>query len=90
MTRSRREGAVGFRKYTKENRARLASMTDDELLAHERERHGNPYMTLTTAKELRKTALKFWHLGAAREWAEEQAREDARRELRAKLWPNGS
>jgi len=67
-------------------RARLARMSDNELLAYERERHGDPYMTLGMAKALRKTALKFWHLGAARE----QAREDARRELRAKLWPNGS
>ena len=81
---------MSARKYTKENRDQLVSMTDDELLAYERQRHGNPYMTLGTAKELRKTALKFWHLGAARGQAEEQARKDARRELRAKLWPNGS
>jgi hypothetical protein len=81
---------VSARKYSKENRDRLVSMTDDELLAYERQRHGNPYMTLGTAKELQKTALKFWHLGAARERAEEMARKDARRELRAKLWPNGS
>jgi hypothetical protein len=65
-------------------------MADDELLAYERERHGNPYMSLGLAKELRKLDLKFWHLGAARELAEEEAREDARRNLRAKLWPNGS
>ena len=75
-------------KYSKENRDRLASMTDDELLTYKRERHGNPYMALGTAKELRKTDLKFWHLGAAREQAEEEAREDARRNLRAEL--NGS
>lgn len=81
---------MNARKYTKEKHDRLDSMTDDELLAYERQRHGDPYMTLGTAKELRKTALKFWHLGAARELAEEKAREDARRELRAKLWPNGS
>ena len=77
---------MSARKYSKENRDRLVSMTDDELLAYERQRHGNPYLTLGTAKELRKTALKFWHLGAARERAEE----DARRNLRAKRWPNGS
>ena len=81
---------MSARKYSKENRDRLVSMTDDELLAYERQRHGNPYMTLGTAEELRKMALKFWHLGAARERAEEQARKDARRDLRAKLWPNGS
>ena len=77
---------MNARKYSKENRARLASMADDELLGYERERHGNPYMTIATAKELRRTDLKFWHMSAARE----QAREDARRNLRAKLWPNGS
>jgi hypothetical protein len=65
-------------------------MSLDELLAYERERHGNPYMTLGMAEELRKTALQFWHLGAARERAEEQGRDDARRDLRAKLWPDGS
>ena len=65
-------------------------MINDELLAYERQRHGNPYMPLGVARELQKTALKFWHLGAARELVEEKAREDARRELRAKLWPNGS
>ena len=73
---------MNARKYSKENRDWLASMTDDELLGYERERHGDPYMTLGTAKELRTTTLKFWHLGAARE--------DARRNLRTKLWPNGS
>ena len=81
---------MNARKYSKENRDRLASMIDDELLGYERERHGNPYMTLGTAKELRRTDLKFWHMSAAREQAEEEAREDARRNLRAKLWPNGS
>jgi hypothetical protein len=54
---------VNARKYSKENRDRLVSMTDDELLAYERQRHGDPYMMVGTAKELRKTALKFWHLG---------------------------
>ncbi len=78
---------MNARKYTKENRARLTSMSEDELLAYQREHHGDPYMSLGTAKELRKIALKFWHLGAASERAEEEAKESARRELRAKLWP---
>ncbi len=62
---AKREGNVGVnaRKYTKENRARLTYMSDDELLAYQRELHGDPYMSLGTAKELRKTAVKFWHLG---------------------------
>jgi hypothetical protein len=50
-------------------RDQLASMADDELLAYERERHGNPYMNLTTAKELRKLDLKFWHMRALKEKA---------------------
>ena len=71
---------MNARKYSKENRDRLASMAD-ELLGYERERHCNPYMTIATAKELRRTDLKFWHMSAPRE----QAEEDARRNLRAKL-----
>ena len=47
---------MSARKFTAENRARLSSMTDDELLACMRLRHGNPYMNLTTAKELRPRA----------------------------------
>jgi hypothetical protein len=76
---------VSARKYSKENRDRLVSMTDDELLAYERQRHGNPYMTLGTAKELRKTAPKFWHLGAARERAEELAALRIRRSAAVRL-----
>jgi hypothetical protein len=37
-------------------------MTDQELLVHEREHHGDPYVTLGEAKDLRRTALKFWHM----------------------------
>jgi hypothetical protein len=81
---------VNAGKYSKEHRDRLASIADDELLGYERQRHGDPYMTLGMATELRKTALKFWHLGAARELADQKAREYARRKLRTKLWPNGS
>jgi hypothetical protein len=47
---------------SKMTRDRLASLTDNELLAYERERHGNPYMSLSVANEMRKIALKFWHL----------------------------
>ena len=32
-------------------REELSAMTDLELLAYEREHHGNPYMTLVTAKD---------------------------------------
>jgi ribonuclease HII len=46
----------------KMTRDRLASLTDEELVAYEREHHGNPYMTLARAKEMRRVALRFWHL----------------------------
>jgi hypothetical protein len=42
-------------------------MTDQELLAYERERHGKPYMTLAKAKEMQRVALQFWHLGSGQE-----------------------
>jgi hypothetical protein len=34
-------------------------------------------MTLTTAKELRKLDLKFWHLGALKEKAKREAAAEA-------------
>jgi hypothetical protein len=43
-------------------RDRLASLTDEDLLAYERQQHGDPYMTLARAKEMRRVALRFWHL----------------------------
>lgn len=75
------------RKYTPENKVRLAGMTDDELLAHMREKHGNPYMPLSMAKSMRKFEFKWWHMGAAAEDRKEQERREAERRLREKLWP---
>ena len=43
-------------------RDRLASLTEEELLAYERQSHGDPYMTLARAKEMQRVALRFWHL----------------------------
>jgi hypothetical protein len=54
-------------------------MTDQELLAYEREHHGDPYMTLAKAKEMRRVALQFWHGGAARKKANREAQAEARR-----------
>jgi hypothetical protein len=72
-------------------RQELAAMTDPELLAYEREHHGNPYMTLAKAKEMQRVALQFWHLGAAKEKADREAQEEeARRRLHDKLFPSGS
>jgi hypothetical protein len=62
-------------------REKQAAMTDHDLLAYEREHHGNPYMSLRQAKEMQKTALKFWHLGAARTKANRRAEAQARRRL---------
>jgi hypothetical protein len=50
-------------------REELSAMTDQELLAYEREHHGDPYMTLAKAKEMQRVALQFWHLGAAKKKA---------------------
>jgi hypothetical protein len=33
-------------------REELSAMTDQELLAYKREHHGDPYMTLATAKKM--------------------------------------
>jgi hypothetical protein len=66
-------------------REELAAMTDQELLAYEREHHGDPYMGLGTAKEMQKTALKFWHLGAAKMKADREAEARARRRLLQKF-----
>jgi hypothetical protein len=63
-------------------------MTNQELLAYEREHHGNPYMTLAKAKEMQRVALKFWHLGAAEKKADREAQEEARRRLHEKLFPS--
>jgi hypothetical protein len=44
-------------------RDRLASLADDELLAYERERHGDPYMTVADS---RASGTRTWSSGT---WA---------------------
>ena len=63
-------------------REELAAMTDQELLAYEREHHGDPYVTLLKAKGMQRVALQFWHVGAARTKANREAQAEARRRLR--------
>ncbi len=46
-------------------REELAAMTDQELLAYEREHHGDPYLSLLRAKGMQRVALQCWHVGAA-------------------------
>jgi hypothetical protein len=65
-------------------------MTDHELLAYEREHHGDPYMTLVNAKGMQRVALQFWHVGAARTKADREAEAEARRRLHQKLLPSDS
>jgi hypothetical protein len=71
-------------------REELAAMTDQELLAYEREHHGDPYMTLVKAKGMQRVALQFWHVGAARKKANREAEAEARRRLMRSCFPSDS
>ena len=68
-------------------REELSAMTDQELLAYEREHHGDPHMTLVKAKGMQRVALQFLHVGAARTKGD---RAEARRRLHQKLFPSDS
>jgi hypothetical protein len=71
-------------------REELAAMTDQELSASEREHHGDPYMSLLKAKGMQRVALQFWHVGAARNKADREARAEVRRRLHQKLLASDS
>ena len=71
-------------------REELAAMTDQELLAYEREHPGDPYMTLLRAKGMQRVALRFWHIGEARTKAHREAQAEARRRLLQQLFPPDS
>jgi hypothetical protein len=60
-------------------REELSAMTDWELLAYEREHHGDPYMTLAEAKEMQRVALQFWHLGAAQKNADREVQDEGQK-----------
>ena len=68
----------------------LAAMTHQQLLAYQRERHGNPYMPLSMAKKMQKLDFKFMHLGAAQKKAERESQEEARCRLHEKLFSSDS
>ena len=53
-------------------REQLAAMTDQELLAYEREHHGDPYMTLLRAKGMHRVALQLGMLGRPARWRAER------------------
>jgi hypothetical protein len=63
-------------------REELSAMTDQELLAYEREHRGDLYVTLLRAKGMQRVALQFWHVGAARKKGNREAQAEARRRLR--------
>jgi hypothetical protein len=65
----------------------LGAMTDQELSAHEREHHGDPYMTLLRAKGMQRVALQLCHI---RERVQREADAQARRRLLQKLFPSDS
>jgi hypothetical protein len=71
-------------------REELAAMTDQELLASEREHHGDPYMSLLRAKGMQRVALQFWHIGEARKKVHREAEAEARRRLLQKLLSSDS
>jgi hypothetical protein len=63
-------------------RDELARMTDEEILAHYRREHGNPYMPLSMAKKMHAAAFKWWHLAAAAHKRDQEALEADRQRLR--------
>lgn len=44
------------------NREQLAAMTDDEILAYQRAKRGNPYMPLSMAREMQRYVYRWAHL----------------------------
>jgi len=46
-------------------RAQQNSLTDDQLLARYRHRHGYPYMPLSVAKQMWRAEARYAHLGVA-------------------------
>ena len=64
-------------------RAELAAMTDDEILAYQRAKHGDPYTPLSAAKSAQSFDYRWLHRTLA--W-EKRKREEAERQLRAKVF----
>ena len=71
-------------------REELAAMTDQELLAYEREHPVDPYVTLLRAKGMGRVALQCWHAGMPRTKADREAEAEARRRLLQKLLSSDS
>ena len=56
----------------------MTDETDEQILARYRERRGNPYMNLTTARGLHTLHLRYRHLSTA---AQQRARLEREAEL---------
>lgn len=63
------------------------ALTDAELLARYRHKHGHPYMTASMAKKMRRLEVKYAHLDVAAAKARDKDRQDAERLLRTKVFP---
>lgn len=44
------------------NREELSAMTDAEILAFQRKKHGDPFMPLSMAKKMHREEFKWLHL----------------------------
>jgi hypothetical protein len=66
-------------------REELAAMTDAEILAHYRNKHGDPYMPLSVVKKAHQLTLKWWHLDVLAKKRAEEERLEAERRIREVL-----
>ena len=64
----------------------MADETDEDLLARYRERCGNPYMNLTTARALNALHLRYRHLSTAAQQCARLEREDELERIRRKIF----
>jgi len=61
-------------------------MTDEELLTRYRERCGNPYMNLTTARALHTLHMRYRHLSTAAQQRARLEREVELERIRRKIF----
>jgi hypothetical protein len=66
--------------------ATMADETDEQLLARYRERRGNPYMNLTTARGLHTLHLRYRHLSTAAQQRTRLEREAELERVRRKIF----
>ena len=61
-------------------------MTDEQILARYRERCGNPYMNLTTARALHTLHMRYRHLSSAAQQRARLGREAELERIRRKIF----